>query len=204
MVLHHPQRAFRVEAVRDDGRRTAASYQPECSVQSVDVEHRQDDEYDVVGKHGWRVCHPQQLVEVGQQRAVGQHRPLGLTRGARCVDQHGQALGIRLKIRRRGRADGQAAPFIGTDLDDRNLSTGSVTDCLDRLAVSDHELCPGGRQNGGNFGGRVRIVDRHCHQASAHDAEIRGDELKAVPENNRHAVTAIKAARRQPTGHSTD
>ena len=164
----------------------------------------------------------QQLLEVGQQRAVGEHRRLGPAARARREHQHGQALRGRAVDRPArpapasiGSVPGtapaapdarQPVPVGGPDDDEVGVRPAAERLGGDRLGrrVGDDESGVDVVEPEPDLVGGQRGVQRHDHQAGAQRAEVAADELDAVAEEHRDPVAGHQAAGEQPGRDGVD
>ena len=176
------------EPLDQHGARPGARHHAEPRVEAVDVEERQDQEYDVVRPHR-RGLDPGALVEVGQQRAVAQHRPLGPSAGARGEEQHGEVLAAGVRLDRSPAATGLDEVAEARHVDDGAL--GGVDRLPDRgqgrLLGDDHTRV-GLTEQVRHLPAGVAGVDRHDHQPRPQRREVGGDEVGSVRQAQGHPV----------------
>ena len=204
----------------------------EHGVEAVDVEEREYAEHHVVAVDHRRLDRSD-LLDVGQQRAVGEHRRPRASRRTAGVEEGGQLLGV-LQGRHAVGAVGPevvegplARPGLGPDDDeagdhesrqevglDRALwvvPRPGILEPAHRLARGRHGVRVGDEQPGtrvgdhpGKLAGLRRRVDRHRHGLGAQHREVGGHELDPVAEHHHHPVARHDPGVAQAGGQPTD
>ena len=186
----------------------------EDGVEAVDVEEREHAEHDVVAVDHRRLD-PGDLLDVGEQRAVGEHRGARTTRRTARVEQCGELLGV---LQRRDRAGLAGEEVVVADLPgsapvaDRHdpgvHGAGDEVLVEHRRVAVERRVHGGHRHAHGGQGLRVRDdearagvgdhpgelvgggarVDRHRDHLGPQDPEVAGDELETVADHDHHPV----------------
>ena len=182
------------------------------------MEERQHAEHDVApGDH--RRVDGGDLLDVGEQGPVGEHRGARPARRTAGVEQHRERLGVDPHgrygcARRRDQlvpaalARGQG----GADGDDARPRRGLHAHRLQRLVeaadgrahrgdggrVGDHHAGAGVGQHPDQLAGDAARVDRHDDHAGPQRAEVGGDELDPVASRDHHAVAGDHAGVGEP------
>ena len=100
VAADHLEGRVRVEALDQHGRGRLVGDRRERAVEAVDVEERQDEQHHVVGPDARRLDRGD-VVDVREQRPVGEHRALRAAARAGGEEQQRQALGVGDHGRRR-------------------------------------------------------------------------------------------------------
>ncbi len=206
------QRPGRVEVVDQHAGRAGPGQQPEPRVQPVRVEERDGQQHHVAGQHRGR---PERgaLLQVGQQRPVGEHRAARPPAGAAGVAEHGQVLGRarHVPVRQLGRVGEQARqrqravrPGRRRDQHVPQLAgpqRGGLGDHVHRRG--DQRPGAGVRQQVGQLGPGVAGVGRHRDQPGPQRAEVERREVDRVAQLEHDPVAggeAEPAQRARPPG----
>ena len=112
LVLDEVEHGDRVEPLDQQQPGPVPQHAAEDGVEAVDVEERKDAEHDVVTVDHRRLDRGD-LLDVGQQRAVGEHRGARTTRRAAGVEEGGELLGV---LQRRDRAGLAGEEVVVADL----------------------------------------------------------------------------------------
>ena len=99
LVVDEVEHLLRVEPLDQHQPGAVAEHPAEHGVEAVDVEERQHAEHDVVAVHHRRLDRGD-LLDVGEQRAVGEHRGARAARRTAGVEEGGQLLGVRQRRHR--------------------------------------------------------------------------------------------------------
>ena len=133
LVLDQVEGALRVEARGQHQLGPVLQHDAEDGVEAVDVEQRQHAEHDVVAVDHRRLD-GRDLLDVGEQRAVGEHRGARAARRTAGVEQRGELLGVlqrRDGVRARRRAGGRRSARPGwrvaADHDDARVGPAART-----------------------------------------------------------------------------
>ena len=217
LVLDQVERALGVEPSGEHELGPVVQRDPEDGVEAVDVEHRQHGEHHVVAVDHRRVDRGD-LVDVGEQRAVREHRRARAPRRTAGVEQRRQLLRVLERrdgvgplgaevvvgalVRLQGRADhhdpGPHQPREQVGLD-RARSGGRPPSprrgppdrpahLADRVGVGQHEPRAGVRDHPGQLSSGGRRVHRDGDGLGAQDAEVRRHELEPVAHHDHHPV----------------
>ena len=209
----------RVEAVDDHQGGPRVRHHAEDRVQAVDMAERQHAEDDIGVLHGRRLDRGD-LVEVGEQRPVGEHRrPRRTARSGRRQHDR-ERLGVCRWHRRGGRRPLEelgVRAFLGQRVDPDRYDQGRClgvelgitlvddgTDHANALLVGEHDPCPHGRQQTGHLVGAVRGVDRHGDQAGPQGAEVGDRELERVAQRQCDPETCHEPQAGQCRGRLVD
>ena len=128
-------------------------------------------------------------VDVEQGVPVGDHRPLGKTRGPRRVQEHGHVVGSRRRrrgdgVRREGVAErkGTFPPALHEEPGPHPPDTFLPGDLFELLRGRHDDRGGAIRQDVGDLGGGKPVIHRHRHAPGRDRPEIRDDELRNVLE----------------------
>ncbi len=214
LVLDQVERGLRLEALEEHQLGALPKDAAEDRVEPVDVEQGKYAEHDVVGAEHRRVDSGD-LLDVGEQRAMAEHRPAGAARRTAGVEECGQRLRV-ADGRQRGPVGGDQflpRPLTGLDwrFDDDDARTNVVLvqlrdGCSDRtrgVGVSEHHPRAAVGDHPAQLVDRRTRVDGDGDGLGAKRTEVGGDELDPVAHRDHHPVAGHQAggaeARRAPT-----
>ena len=200
LVLDQVEGALRVEPLGQHQLGPVAQHAAEHRVETVDVEERQHAEHDVVAVDHRRLD-GRDLLQVGDERAMGQHHRPGQARGAARVEQHRELLGIaqRQHLARLGGPEVVVRLLVGLDRgadDDRaQRPVVGLPDLRhsrphggDGLGIGDDHAGSRVGQHPGELAGRGPRVDGHGDSLRAQDTEVGRHELQPVAESQQDPV----------------
>ncbi len=186
-------RADRVEPLDQDPGGGRGGHHAEPGVQPVDVEQRQHEQHHVVLAHRGGL-EGLALLEVRQQRPMGEHRRPRPAAGAGGEHQHREVLAAAVSG---GRS--RAAPGGGHRVQAGRVDVHPVAARHGLLhhgeggVVAEHDLDVGlGEQPCGLRRG-VADVQRHRHQTGPQRREVRRDESRRVRHREGHPVAFVQA-----------
>ena len=192
MLGHRGQRGVRVEPLDEHDRAADPQRQPEQRVQPEHVEQRQHGQRHVVDAVGaGRVG--EDLVEVGGQVPVGEHRRARGARRAAGEQQHGHVVGG--TVDQRGRIGGEEVGHVDVALVAGDRGGVDVVGHLAGGRADQRELHAGDGQLALDLGGGALRVQRDGDGAHAEHRQVGRHEVPVVGGQDRHPV-----ARRHPPG----
>ena len=192
LLGHDRERARGVEAVDQDRRGVHRGGQPEAGLQRVDVEERQHEEHHVVRAHRRR-RDGRALPQVGEQRAVAEHRTARGAGRARGEHQQREVLALADGLDRAGAATAGDDRVPAGRVDQSPMRAGHrLLDDVRGQVVGDDRLGVAVPEHRGDLRRRVAGVDRHHDDARAQRAEVGGDEGRGVAQDQREAVAGVQ------------